>query len=182
MREISRLRQVVLLSMLLFGFWIVLSGKLDTFHLSLGAISAIAIARGTNRLLLLPPAIGPAGQHPVLTMPWLHLPQYVAWLMWQIVLASLQVAYVVLHPSMPIHPRVIRFRTRLPHALARVTLANSITLTPGTVTLDVEDDEFIVHALTDQLAQDLDPLVGNGEMQRRVTGLFVRDQIPPAQE
>jgi multicomponent Na+:H+ antiporter subunit E len=74
---------------------------------------------------------------------------YVPWLIWQIVIASLQVAYVVLHPRIPINPSLVRFKTRLPNIAAKVILGNSITLTPGTLTLRIQDDEFLVHALTD---------------------------------
>ena len=74
----------------------------------------------------------------------------------EIVISSVQVAVMVLHPRMPIQPRLIRFRTSLPHPLARLTLATSITLTPGTVTLDVVDDEFLVHALTGVSAQGVE--------------------------
>jgi multicomponent Na+:H+ antiporter subunit E len=62
----------------------------------------------------------------------------------------------------------------LPHPLARLTLATSITLTPGTVTVDVEDDEFLVHALTKQGADALTPPEGEGDMQRRVAALYRR--------
>ena len=65
---------------------------------------------------------------------------YLPWLLWQIVLSSLQVAYVVLHPKMPIQPGD-PFPDSLPHTLARLTLATSITLTPGTITIDVQDDD-----------------------------------------
>jgi multicomponent Na+:H+ antiporter subunit E len=77
-----------------------------------------------------------------------------------------------LHPHMPISPRLVRFRIALPHTLARLTLASSITLTPGTVTLDVRDDEFVVHALTALSAQGLDPQAGGGAMQQRVAALY----------
>ena len=74
---------------------------------------------------------------------------YLPWLVWQIVVASFQVAKVVLHPKMPIDPALMRFKTGLPNTEARVILGNSITLTPGTITVQIEDDEFLVHALMD---------------------------------
>ncbi len=80
--------------------------------------------------------------------------------------------FVVLHPKMPISPCLVRFRISLPHALARLTLATSITLTPGTVTLDVQDDEFLVHALTASNARALCPQEGSGAIQRRVAALY----------
>ena len=156
------------LALLLFGLWVVLSGKLDAGHLVTGAATAVVISLATRRLLLLPPAIGFSVDHPLGDVPWHRFLFYVPWLAWEIVLAGLHVAYVVLHPKLPVTPRLVRFRADLPHTLARLTLANSITLTPGTVTLDVEGDEFLVHALTEATAR----AVEDGTMQDRVTALF----------
>jgi len=61
--------------------------------------------------------------------------------------ASLQVAAVVLNPKMPVNPSFVRFRTKLPTIASRVILANSITLTPGTITVELEGDAFLVHSL-----------------------------------
>jgi multicomponent Na+:H+ antiporter subunit E len=172
MEIIARVTQAVPFAVALFVLWIVLSGKLDAFHLLLGAGSALGISLGTRRLLLLPPALGSEAVSPWAAFPWLRLIAYLPWLLGQIVVSSLQVAYVVLHPKMPIQPRCIRFQTPLPHTLARLTLANSITLTPGTITLDVQDDTFVVHALTEAAARSLDPPAGNGALQRRVAALY----------
>lgn len=181
METTSRLKQILPLAIVLFGLWVVLSGKFDAFHLLLGVGSAVGVSLGTRRLLLLPPAIGSESVHPFAAVPWLRLAAYLPWLLWQIVLSSLHVAYVVLHPRMPIQPGFIRFRTALPHPLARLTLATSITLTPGTVTIDVQDEEFVVHALTAAGAQSLDPPAGNGAMQRRVAAIYATpDQPQPA--
>lgn len=165
----SHLRQVLPLALALFVVWLILSGKFDAFHVSIGAVSALCVALGTRRLLFLPPDIGPPGTHPANVLP-LRFLGYVPWLMWQIIMSSLHVAYVVLHPRMPIQPRLLRFDTSFPHVLAQLTLATSITLTPGTVTLDVDDDEFLVHALTDTSARGLEPR--GGAMHRRVAALF----------
>ena len=181
-RAVSRFRQVLPVSLLLFALWMVLSGKFDAFHLTIGAVSAVCIALSTHRLLLLPPFIISADTHPLASLPWLRLLAYLPWLCWQIVLSSVQVAYIVLHPRLPMQPRLIRFRAHLPHALARLTLATSITLTPGTVTLDTHDDEFLVHALTTDSAKALEPPEGDSEMQRRVASLYTRTTRPAAQD
>ena len=176
-RDKSRFRHIMPFSILLFGFWIVLSGKFDIFHLSLGACSAFSVAWGTYHLLHLPPSIGTPGTYPISVIPWARLLAFMPWLMWQITIASVQVARVVIHPAMPVSPRVVRFPTRLPHNLARLTLATSITLTPGTVTLDIVDDDLIIHALTEDSAKSLEsPALespeGEGAMHQRVAALY----------
>lgn len=73
---------------------------------------------------------------------------YVPFLLWEITKANIQVAYVVLHPRMPIDPDIVRFQPAVWHGLPVTTLANSITLTPGTLTVDVRGGDFYVHHLT----------------------------------
>jgi multicomponent Na+:H+ antiporter subunit E len=163
---------MISLAILLFAFWVVLSGKFDAFHLGIGAASAVCIALSTQHLLLRAPAIVSDGRHPLTAISWSRLLFYVPWLAWQIVLSSLQVAWLVLHPKMPISPCVVQCDIPLPHELARLTLANSITLTPGTITLDVEGDTFVVHALTTSSASALTPRTEQGHMQRRVAVLY----------
>ena len=70
---------------------------------------------------------------------------YVAVLFMEIIKANLDVAYRVLHPRMPIHPGIVVIRTSLKSNVARLILANSITLTPGTFTLDVTGDNLLIH-------------------------------------
>lgn len=172
MKCMTRIKQALPLAAVLLGMWLILSGKLDPFHLLMGVGSALGVSLGTQRLLQLPPALGPQGAAPWAVIPWRGLLLYLPWLLGQIVMSSLQVAYVVLHPQLPIQPRCIRFQAPLPHTLARLTLATSITLTPGTITLDVQDDVFVVHALTAAAAHALDPPAGHGAMQRWVAALY----------
>lgn len=131
-----------------FAVWVLLSGKIDAAHLGAGAAISIAITIATRRLWALPPTFGASADHPFAGVRWGRYLRYLVVLAWEIVVSATQVAYVVLHPRMPIDPRLVRFRSHLPHPLARLLLANSITLTPGTVTIEVEEDEFLVHALT----------------------------------
>ena len=93
---------------------------------------------------------------------------YLPWLIYQIYLANLHVVYLVWHRGMPIDPKIIRFKTKLESDLALVTLANSITLTPGTITLDIRDGEYYVHALSKKVADDL----LTGDMQNRVAKIY----------
>ncbi len=163
-----RLLATLPFALILFGLWLVLSPKRDLFHLTLGALAACVIALFSQWLVVQPPPIAEPNGRTLLWMPWHRFAVYLPWLGVQVVIASLQVAYVVLHPRLPVRPRVLRLRACYPHTLARLTLANSITLTPGTVTLDVDADEFLVHALTESAARDLE----RSTMPDRVSRLY----------
>jgi multicomponent Na+:H+ antiporter subunit E len=86
---------------------------------------------------------------------WLRTALYVPWLIWQIVLANIDVAKRVWNPDLPIAPRMIRVPHKLETPYGVATYINSITLTPGTVTIDVGDGQFLVHALTKEAADDV---------------------------
>ena len=159
------------MALVLFVFWVVLSGKLDFFHIAAGVVGAGAVAYMTCYLYAMSPPIGPAGQHPFFRLPWLRLVAYFPWLSWQICVASVQVARIVLNPTIRITPTLVSIRHELPHNLARATLANSITLTPGTVTIDVRGDEYLVHALDRNSAETLEASLP-GDMKARVSALF----------
>lgn len=144
---------------LMLSFWVLLSGMFDAFHLTLGIVSCLLVSLFSHDLLFYgrPDAA------------WLKkmcgLVVYCPWLCYQILLASIEIAYIVLHPRMfdIIDPRLIRFRTSLKSNLARFTFAQSITLTPGTITVNMSDTEFTVYALTKKAAESLP-----GEMEIRV--------------
>jgi len=148
---------------LLFAFWIIMSGHFDLFHLSLGALCALLVSLFSHDLLF--ENIAAQGRHVTIARFMLYLP----WLIYQIVVANLYVAYLVLSPKMTIDPRITRFKTTLKSDLARVTLANSITLTPGTITMDIQDGQFFVHALTGKMEDSL----LTGQMEERVAHVFL---------
>lgn len=179
-RLAASIQQTWPLTVVLCILWVILSEKFDPFHLGIGAVSALCIATGTQRLLFLPPEIAAPSVYPFQAMPWVRLLLYIPWLCWQIVLSSIAVAGLVLHPKMPIEPTLVRFQTSLPHPLAQLTLATSITLTPGTVTLDVENDTFLVHAITVASARELAPASGLGAMPQRVAALYATSPPPHA--
>lgn len=145
---------------ILFGFWIFLSGRFDLFHLSLGIVSCALVSFLSRDLLF----SGKVGRNHLSQL--LRLLRYLPWLFYQIVLANLYVAYLALHPksTQKIDPHVIRFKTKLKTDLSVTTFANSITLTPGTITLLVEEGFFYVHAISKKVADDL----LTGEMEDRV--------------
>jgi multicomponent Na+:H+ antiporter subunit E len=141
---------------LLLVFWILLSGKFDVVHIGAGAVAAIFVAFATQPLRAMHPVIGHSIDRPLRGIHWGQALLFLPFMAAEIVVSSVQIAAMVLHPRMPIEPRVLRFHTALPHPLARLTLANSITLTPGTVTLDVEGDDYVVHALTTASARGVE--------------------------
>ncbi len=153
--------------LILFAFWLVFSGHYDTLHLSLGLVCTSLVAVFSYDLLL-PDVTFPTK----LLSTWRFL-QYIPWLFYRIVLANLHVVYLIFRPS-EIRPKLIRFKTSLTGDLSRVTLGNSITLTPGTLTLDIDADEFYVHVLSDKAAED----VVTGEMERRVAHVFLEPTAP----
>ena len=93
--------------------------------------------------------------------------RYAFWLFGTVIRANFDVARRILHPRLPITPMVIRVPAEQRTAPGRVSYANSITLTPGTISLEVSDDEIEVHALSVDAAEDLQ----SGEMGRRVVAL-----------
>ena len=151
--------------LILFGFWIIFSGMFDLFHLSLGVLCSALVAYVSCDMMLR----DPEGKNR-LQKAW-RFALYVPWLIYQVVLANFHVAMLVLNPER-IHPQVIRFKTKLKSDFSMVTLANSITLTPGTITMDIIDREFIVHALSERVAMDL----LNGDMENRVAHVFLEDE------
>ena len=97
---------------------------------------------------------------------------YTLWLLWQIVIANFHVVYVALHPKMDdiLEPQMVEFETELKTDLAKFILANSITLTPGTVTVRIEDGVFLIHALTDHTAAGVP-----GDMEKRIQQIFRKE-------
>lgn len=139
-------------------FWVVMSGMFDAFHFSLGVICCLLVAHFSSALLF-----------PEEDKPWLRelvgMLLYLPYLFWQILLANLQVAYITLHPRMldKIDPHLFRFDSTLKRPISKVALAQSITLTPGTITVNIHENQFAVYALTKEAAEALP-----GEMERRV--------------
>ena len=89
---------------------------------------------------------------------------YVPWLTWAIIRSNIDIAAVILKPGLPISPRVFKIKAGQKSTVGKVIYANSITLTPGTVALDVDGDIITVHALDEGSARDLE----EGSMDRRV--------------
>jgi len=151
---------IVSLTAVLYGLWLLLSGHFEPLLLGLGAVSVIAVVAIAHRM----DVVDHEG-HP-LHLGWRAL-AYWPWLGWEIVKSNLAVAKIILTPSLPISPTMIRVDATQKTELGHVIFANSITLTPGTVAVDLDDTSIGVHALTADGAHAL----AGGEMDRRVTAM-----------
>ena len=154
------MKHVVALGVTLYVTWLLLSGVYQTLWFVLGLISC-AICVG----IALRMEVVDRESYPIDLS--LLLPAYWLWLFKEIVLANIDVTKRILAPSLPVNPQLFRVKASQRDELGKVIFANSITLTPGTVTVDIDGDEFVVHALSDATKDDLE----TGEMDRRVTAL-----------
>jgi multicomponent Na+:H+ antiporter subunit E len=157
----------VLTFIILIALWVLLSGKFDAFHLTLGIISSGLVAYFSGDLLFISPRAGK------LILVWIRFIGYIPWLIYQIFLANLHVLYLSFHPRMMelIDPKVFKFKSKLKSDTSLVTFANSITLTPGTITVYVSTDgQFSVHAIDKKSAEGLP-----GEMEERIARTFGED-------
>lgn len=134
---------------LLFGFWIILSGKFDAAHLIMGLVSALIVSLWSGDLLFA--SNKSVGKR--LVFSW-RFWTYWLWLNWQVVLANIQVLALAFHPNLEeaLDPQVVEFDTTIKDEFGQFILANSITLTPGTITITGKDGHFKVHALTKEAA------------------------------
>ena len=156
----GKMKQAIFLFSLMMGVWLLLSGHYDSRMIGFGVgSSALVVALAAHLRIVDSEAL------PVHLAPRIVL--YLPWLFKEIVVSNLAVARVILDPKLPIRPRVLRVKASQESEIAQVIYANSITLTPGTITLDVRDNHLLVHALTEESAEGL----LSGEMDRRVTRL-----------
>jgi len=148
------------LGVLLYGLWLLLSGYYLALLISLGLVSTALVTAIALRMDIV--------DHETYPVPIrLASVSYWGWLGWEIVKANIEVTRRILNPALPINPHVIRVKASQHSKLGLVTYANSITLTPGTVSIDVDGDTIEVHALSREAARDLE----SGEMDRRITAM-----------
>lgn len=153
------MRYIISLVLVLTALWLAVSGVYKPPLLMLGAASVALVIWLSVRMHVV------GVEHNPLLFSW-RLPVYWAWLLWQIVLANVHVARRVFNPD-GLRPTVIRVPVPHETPVGRVTYANSVTLTPGTVTLLLSPDTLTVHALDDHSASGLK----EGKMARRISWL-----------
>lgn len=158
----TRLFRSLLLFAILFGAWLLMSGHYTPLLIALGVLSCALAAFMADR-------IGGTDEEGLPLHIMARLPAYLAWLVKEIVMSNILTGKLILFGR----ARPVMFNTPATQATAGgiVTYANSITLTPGTVTIEVEDGKdgtsFLVHAVDASFAEDVE----SGEMDRRVTAL-----------
>lgn len=157
----GRVKHIPWLVLILSIFWLVNSGHFDALLLGLGLLSVILVVLINIRM----EGINGEYQPPILFSA--RLPAYLLWLFREIVKSNLQVVRCIWQRKPAISPTVFCVNASQQTDLCKVLYANSITMTPGTVTLEVRDNEFEVHALTRSAAEG----VQSGEMDRRVRSL-----------
>ncbi|WP_136717886.1 monovalent cation/H+ antiporter subunit E [Halorientalis salina] len=155
--------QFLLVAALSFGFYLLIGGSLSTFDLVTGGLSGVIVATVLWRVCF----SGPVRPGRLLKRIG-RMSVYTFYLVWEIVIANLQIAYVVLHPRLPIDPKMVEFDAAVWSEIPVTTLANSITLTPGTLTVDVDSQSFTVHSLTAGARDDL----FSGGLERAVRFVF----------
>jgi multicomponent Na+:H+ antiporter subunit E len=133
----------------LFLFWVVVVVPHGALDLAVGAVASLVLALWATRFLWPRTAVPRAPIRPFRLLWFVLLTE------WRIIVSAVQVLRIVFDPRLPIAPEVIRQTVRFDGDLARVAYANAITVTPGTLTLDVEGDVFTVHALEPALASEL---------------------------
>jgi multicomponent Na+:H+ antiporter subunit E len=145
---------------MLAAVWLLLSGHYQPLVLAFGAASCSFVCFLARRF------DGAERESRPLPLSW-RLPAYWLWLLGEIVKANIDVARRVVDPKLPIDPRLVEVAATQRSDLARVIFANSITLTPGTISVDLGADHILVHALSREGAEAL----LEGTMDAKVTAL-----------
>ena len=161
-RRFSSAHIIAFLVLLLL--WVIFSGRFDAFHLVLGIICSALVTVISGDLMFT------SHETQGIFRLWLRMAGYIPWLLYQIFKANLHVLYLTFHPRMLdiINPQIIRFDSRLKSDYSRMVFANSITLTPGTITVDVNAlGRFSVHCIDEPSGQPLP-----GEMEEKIAAVF----------
>lgn len=150
MRNINP-RNIILHFIIMMTFWLIMSGHFDLFHISMGVLSVLFVLWFNVKLRyhnFFDEEKNKASEFKVFRLFY-----FVVFLLWETIRSSFRIAYLIIHPKMPIKTGIIKFKTNLPNMNAKVLLGNSITITPGTVTLQIQEDEFLIHSLTNEAVE-----------------------------
>lgn len=145
---------------LLATVWVAWSWHFDPLIVGFGVASVVLTVFLARRL-------GVVDEETVPFELVLRLVVYVPWLVWEVLKANIQTARLILHPKMPVRPHLIRIPADQRTTLGKVIYANTITITPGTISLDLRDGIILVHCLDDEMASQ----EGSGETARMIRWL-----------
>lgn len=149
-------------SALVFVFWLVISASLAPVDVAVGAVLSLLLGWWSARFLW-------AGQAPGISLrESLALLRYLARFSLQVLHSAIHVALIVMNPRLPIEPRLFVCRTQLQREVSRIAFAHSVSLTPGTLTVDVSGSDFLVHCLDEESVER----ILSGELERRVAEVF----------
>jgi len=140
--------RTIITALMIFTFWLLLSGHTEPLLIALGSISTLLTIFLASRMKVID-----SESYPIEMLPRLF--RYYFFLAKEIVLANLDVIKRILKPGHSISPKVVRLPAKKNSDLSKVIYANSITLTPGTVTMDLANNELQIHALSEEAADDL---------------------------
>jgi multicomponent Na+:H+ antiporter subunit E len=160
----KRIAPILFTFIISLATWLILSGQFDPFHISLGIVSSFIVAYLSGDLLF---------QNPIqkgFMGRVIRFVIYIPWLMVQIFIANLHILKIVFHPKPMeiIDPKIVKFSSKLSGQMPLYILGNSITLTPGTVTIFVNVfGTYTVHAIDQQSAEALP-----GEMENKIARIF----------
>jgi multicomponent Na+:H+ antiporter subunit E len=154
----------------LMGFWIIMSGKLEFIYLLWGVLSVSSVMFVNYKIKS--HRFFEDDMDDLSELRFGRAVYYFFWMAGQIVLAGLHVFRIVIRLKMPLETAVVTFRVDLPSAHAKMILGNSITLTPGTLTVDIQGDRFTVHALDEYSYRGI---ISDG-MPRQVLRLFSTEE------
>lgn len=144
--------RVTVLSLFLFSIWLLWSGYYNPLLLSLGVLSCGLSVLIANRMKL-------SDEEGFPVEIFFRLLAYLPWLLGELYKSGLEVSRLVLNPKTKIAPRIVKVRPSQRTSLGLMIYANSITLTPGTVTISVSKDQIEVHTLTDNAEKDLNSAI-----------------------
>lgn len=137
-------KKLLQMTLILFVFWIGLTASLEPQELIVGLIISLIVAIFSSKVLLSRGIVWETGFPPT-TKQIIYMLYYIPFYIWYEIKAHMQVIYIILHPSLPIKPGIVKVSTELNTALGKTGLANSITMTPGTLTVDIADEESLLY-------------------------------------
>ncbi len=156
--------RILLKTAFFFLIWVALSGKFNFLHLTLGLGLSLGIAWLNTWPL-------PGAK---MKVSWLALLAYVPWLFSRILASSIHMVRLILDPRLPIDPQLFDHNISLPHHAAVVLFGNSITLTPGTITVEVSPNQLTVHSIDPPSSND----IFSGTLEKKVTTVFPSQPRP----